>query len=70
MKTKAIPSGWIQFPDWRLDCGPYMSGALEARMIVTDLKVRKDRLREVTLGGMEGMYHVGMEKLKWVRDRK
>lgn len=42
MRTKTIPSTWIYREKHSLDCGPYMSGALEARMILEALSVRKD----------------------------
>ncbi len=30
MRIKSIPASWLEQEDLRLDCGPYMSGALEA----------------------------------------
>lgn len=57
MKTKSVPSGWLGRDGRRLDCGPYMSGALEARVRLEHLKARKDTLREVTLGGMAGIFN-------------
>ncbi len=30
-QCKAIPSTWLENNGRRLDCGPYMSGAIEAR---------------------------------------
>ena len=32
MKEKHVPSAWIEREGRRLDCGPYLSGAMEARM--------------------------------------
>ena len=34
MKIKAIPSKWLEANGRRLDCGPYMTGAVEARMLI------------------------------------
>jgi len=28
---KTVPSTWLEIEGRRLDCGPYMSGAIEAR---------------------------------------
>jgi type I restriction enzyme S subunit len=57
MKTKFVPSDWLGRDGRRLDCGPYMSGALEARVRLEQLRARKDTLREVTLGGMAGIFN-------------
>ena len=38
MKTKAVPSGWLGQDGRRLDCGPYMSGALEAKVLLESTK--------------------------------
>ena len=34
MKTEVVPSTWIENGGRRLDCGPYLSGAVEARVLV------------------------------------
>ncbi|XXT21724.1 hypothetical protein WME94_09205 [Sorangium sp. So ce429] len=57
MKTKAVPSGWLERDGRRLDCGPYMSGALEAKVRLESLKVRKEALRDVTAKGMAGIFN-------------
>jgi len=66
MKVKTIPSTWITAEGRRLDCGPFMSGALEARMILSQLTQRKDRLREVTQNGIDGIVNAGRVKRLWV----
>ncbi len=67
MIVKSIPASWLVAEEHRLDCGPFTSGRIEAR---NRLKaVKSERLVDLTLGGMEGMYHVGMDKLKWVDGR-
>lgn len=57
MKAKVIPSAWLERDGRRLDCGPYMSGALEAKVLLEALKVRKDALRTLTAGGMSGIFN-------------
>lgn len=57
MRTKSVLSGWLQRDGRRLDCGPYMSGALEARIRLERLTARKDHLRDVTLNGMAGIFN-------------
>lgn len=57
MKVKSIPSTWLDKDGRRLDCGPYMSGALEAKVLLEALKARKDALRDVTLNGMAGIFN-------------
>ena len=57
MKTKFVPSGWLGHDGRRLDCGPYVSGALEARVRLEELRARKDSLQEVTLRGMAGIFN-------------
>lgn len=68
MKVKSIPSRWIQKEGTRLDCGPYMSGALEAKMLLEDLSIPKQPLIEVTLGGSSGIYHAGRKSRVWVNN--
>lgn len=57
MKTKTIPSCWMRRDGRRLDCGPYMSGALEAKIRLEELACRKDRLADVTAGHDGGIYN-------------
>jgi hypothetical protein len=63
---KAVPSNWLERDGRRLDCGPYTSGALEARVILETLKVNKEPLHSVTDGGMAGIFHAGRVKRVWV----
>jgi type I restriction enzyme S subunit len=53
MKIKSIPSKWLESNGCRLDCGPYMSGAFEARMAIAALKAKKTSLAELTEGGFQ-----------------
>jgi type I restriction enzyme S subunit len=66
MKVKSIPSRWIKKEGTRLDCGPYMSGALEAKMLLEDLSIPKHPLMTVTLRGLNGIYHAGRKSRIWV----
>ena len=36
-QCKTIPSRWLEENGRRLDCGPYMSGAIEAKELLTKL---------------------------------
>ena len=57
MKVKAIPSAWMRRDGRRFDCGPYMSGALEAKIRLEELACRKDSLASLCVGGVDGIYH-------------
>lgn len=57
MKVKSIPSSWISRDGLRLDCNPYMSGALEARIRLEELSCRKERLAHLTRGHEGGIYN-------------
>lgn len=65
-QIKAVPISWIRQWESRLDCGPYMSGAIEARELLKRMKTAP--LVTLTRNGIKGMYHVGMDKLRWVDD--
>ena len=49
MKEKLVPSAWIEKQGRRLDCGPYLSGAVEARLLLDSVDVDKLELQKVTL---------------------
>jgi type I restriction enzyme, S subunit len=70
MKIKSVPSGWMRRDGRRLDCGPYMSGALEARIRLEGMGCRKDRLADLCEGGTEGIFHAGRESRTWVDDSR
>ena len=63
---KAIPISWIQRLGCRLDCGPYMSGAIEARMKMESPRLRSEQLKDVT----NAIFHAGRESRTWVLDPK
>lgn len=68
MKVKSIPSSWISRDGLRLDCNPYMSGALEAGIRLEELPCQKDTLVSLCSNGMDGIYHAGRESRSWVED--
>ena len=70
MKTKAIPSSWLERDGRRLDCGPYMSGALEAKLLLDVLRATKVPLQNVCLGGRGGLVNAGRIKRQWVTDER
>ena len=58
MKEKIVRSAWLESKGRRLDCGPYMSGAIEARELLKRLPVRRAELRSVTrVGHAGGIYN-------------
>lgn len=65
-QCKVIPSTWIERQACRLDCGPYMSGALEARELLAKLPVKKDHLQDLTKGGISGIINAGRITRLWV----
>lgn len=64
VKLKIVRAAWLDEGGRRLDCNPYMSGALEARDTLKRLAAKKDKLRGVTLG----MFDSGRESRNWVDD--
>lgn len=59
-QCKAVPSTWLEKNGRRLDCGPYLSGVIEARELL--LKHTTEPLSNVTTG----IYHAGRESRIWV----
>jgi len=66
MKAKAVPSSWLERDGRRLDCNPYMSGALEAKVLLESMQARKDKLHTLTRDGLSGIFHAGRIKRMWV----
>ena len=66
--ARIVRSGWLEEGGRRLDCNPYMSGALEARDALQQLKVRKDALRTLTAGHAGGIYNGPVFARIWVND--
>lgn len=63
LKWKAVRSSWLEEGGRRLDCNPYMSGALEARDTLKRLPVT-EKLSAVTAR----IFHAGREARLWVDD--
>ncbi|MGI5922316.1 MAG: methylation-associated defense system restriction endonuclease subunit S MAD5 [Lentisphaeria bacterium] len=59
-QIKAVPSSWLEHNGRRLDCGPYMSGAVEAKELLR--KYRTEPLGKLTTD----IYHAGRESRIWV----
>ncbi len=68
MKAKSVPSAWLEKDGRRLDCGPYMSGALEAKVLLEGLRATKVSLQDVCLNGRGGLVNAGRIKRLWVTD--
>lgn len=66
MKVKCIPSSWISRDGLRLDCNPYMAGALEARIKLEELTYPKQNLADLCEGGHSGLVNPGRITRKWV----
>lgn len=70
MKVKTIPSSWLERDGRRLDCNPYMSGALEAKVLLEGLRTAKMPLQDVCLDGRKGLVNAGRIKRQWVTNEK
>lgn len=68
MIVKTIPSTWLIEEQHRLDCGPFVKGGIEARKTLDKLRYPKDHLVDLTKDGINGMYHVGQDKITWAED--
>ncbi|MDD5168309.1 MAG: hypothetical protein PHN75_05790 [Syntrophales bacterium] len=60
--ARVVRSAWLDKGGRRLDCNPYMSGALEARDALERLNAPKMKLQEIT----SGIFHAGREGRHWV----
>lgn len=66
MKTKIVPSGWLQKEGRRLDSGPYLAGAIETKVLLEKLSVPKEPLRSLTAGHDGGIYNGPKFSRAWV----
>jgi type I restriction enzyme S subunit len=57
MKSAIIRSTWMDGYGYRLDCQPYLGGALEAKILLERLPLRKDKLHALTAGFDGGIYN-------------
>ena len=68
MKEKLVPSTWVEQQGRRLDCGPYLSGAMEAKLLLQNLPVRHAELRDLTYGHEGGIYKGPLFSRNYVSD--
>ncbi|MFT4929625.1 MAG: hypothetical protein ACI8WB_005760, partial [Phenylobacterium sp.] len=68
MKTTIVKSDWIQNEGHRLDCGPYIGGAIEIKYELESLKGKSPKLKEVVASRFGGIYHAGRYKRLWLND--
>jgi type I restriction enzyme, S subunit len=52
-----VMSSWMEHNGLRLDSGPYLSGAMEAMVLLDRLPVKKEPLCKVTKGGFNGIFN-------------
>jgi len=64
--ARIVRSSWLEAGGRRLDCNPYMSGALEAKDRLINLNAPKSLLKDVTTK----VFHAGREGRLWVDDLK
>jgi len=70
MKLKNIQSLSIADNYYRLDVGPYVSGAIEVRETIEKSSYKKEPLHYFTLCGKQGIYHAGRESRSWVDEEE
>jgi type I restriction enzyme S subunit len=68
VKEKIVPSAWLEQEGRRLDCGPHLSGAMEAKILLANLRAKKEPLQSTTRGGIGGIFHAGREGRRYVLD--
>ncbi len=66
--VRIIRSSWLEEGGRRLDCNPYMSGALEAREALKNLKTPKEPLKALTAGHTGGIYNGPQFARYWVEE--
>ena len=66
MKIKTIPSKWLDVNGRRLDCGPYMTGAVEAGVLIK--KGAYQPLRSLTSGYSGGIFKAPRISPSYVND--
>lgn len=64
MKVKEVPSRWVARWGDRLDAAPYLSGAIDARMLMESPRFRSSKLSTVT----SAIYHAGRQGRRWVSE--
>lgn len=67
-RARIVRSDWLEEGGRRLDCNPYMSGALEARDALRALSVPKEPLRSLTSGHAGGIFNGPQFARHWVTE--
>lgn len=70
MKIAIIRSSWMKGYGYRLDTQPYVGGALQAKILLEKLPLRKDRLHTLTKGHEGGIYNGPQFCRNYVEDPK
>src|SRR5437870_3670897 len=70
MKQTVVRSTWIDSYSYRLDCGPYVGGSLEAKVLLDRLPLRKDKLSALTAGFDGGIYNGPKFSRTWVNSAR
>jgi type I restriction enzyme, S subunit len=65
-----VMASWMESNGRRLDCNPYLSGGFEARVLLDRLNAVKQPLKEVTQGGMKGIFNGPRFSRHYVNDPK
>jgi len=65
-QCKTVPSRWLEKDGRRLDCGPYMSGAIEAKELIKHLQTKP--LKSLTDGYKGGIYNGSPFVRNYVKD--
>ncbi len=69
MRVQTVSSALLQGEGRRLDCGPYMSGAPEAKLALSKLRATKVTLVSVTRGGA-GIFNGGRSARTYVTEAR
>ncbi|MCC5841438.1 MAG: restriction endonuclease subunit S [Opitutales bacterium] len=68
MKTAVIRASWMEGYGYRLDTQPYVGGALQAKILLEELPLRKDPLHTLTKGHDGGIYNGPQFRRNYVED--
>ncbi len=67
-QVKTVPSTWLEHNGRRLDCGPYLSGAIEAKELLK--KFHTQQLNSLTAGYNNGIFNGPRFPRTYVESRK
>jgi len=69
-QIRVVPSTWLEKEGRRLDCRPYLSGAIEAKLLINRMSVKKEPLHSLTKGHDGGIYNGPQFVRNYVSDPK